>query len=208
MNTTQLHLLAGAAGKIDIRVDTPEQPIGMAWLGHPHPLFGGTRDNKVVQTVNRALLALGYITVMPNFRGVGQSESVFDNGVGELADAVLTLQWMTQQFKRPLVLAGFSFGSVIAAQLASTQAQPPEHTVLIGTAVTRWSVPPITSNSLVIHGARDDVIPLTDVLAWAHTTGVKVCVIENAGHFFHGHLIELKNRLFEHWGRNDLLAPE
>jgi uncharacterized protein len=213
LNTSQTLLLDGPAGKIDLRIDTPAQaPLGVAWLGHPHPLFGGTRDNKVVQTVNRALLTLGYRTVMPNFRGVGQSEGSFDNGVGELQDALFTAQWIAQQWPGPLVLAGFSFGSAIAAMLSQTllshSAQSVEQTVLIGTAVTRWSVPPVAPNSLVIHGSEDDVIPLSDVLAWAQPIGVTVSVIDEAGHFFHGRLNQLKNRLFDHWNRPDLRVPE
>jgi uncharacterized protein len=210
MNTTRLHTLDGQAGLIDLRIDTPPQaPIGTAWIGHPHPLFGGARDNKVVQTLNRALLSLGYQTVMPNFRGVGLSGGAFDNGVGELQDALLTIEYLRQQNDLPLVLAGFSFGSVIAALLnEQLPLEAVAKVILVGTAVSRWRVPKVAPSSLVIHGSQDEVIPLADVLQWAQPIGVSVTVIDQASHFFHGALNQLKNHVFDHWGRIDLRVPE
>jgi uncharacterized protein len=212
MNTTTLQILTGPAGQIDIRLDSPANtPIGIVWLGHPHPLFGGTRDNKVVQTLNRAFLSLGYCTVLPNFRGVGKSDGTFDNGIGELQDAILTLRWMQQQWQLPLVLAGFSFGSVIAAQLnahCQTEQLKVDQIVLVGTAVGRWSVPPVAPTSLIIHGQLDDVITLAQVEQWAWPLGINVSVIADTGHFFHGKLNQLKNLVFKHWGRSDLVVPE
>ncbi len=241
MRATKI-LLKGAAGDIDLLVETPFneaegetateaikdfKPKGIAWIGHPHPLFGGTRDNKVVQTMARALLALGYQVLRQNFRGVGASGGSFDQGEGETADAQIVLDWARKQHPElPIVLAGFSFGSVVAARLAQdlnaitrdivqTNNQGTahsvvqiEHIVLVGTAVTRWNVPPVPQSSLIIHGAQDDVIPLAAVQDWASQHELSVIVIEGTGHFFHGQLNRLKNLVFTHWHRNDLLVDE
>jgi uncharacterized protein len=226
MKSTQW-LLEGAEGSIDLLVEEPvdTELIGIAWVGHPHPLFGGTRDNKVVQTMARALLALGYQVLRQNFRGVGKSIGAFDNGVGETADALQVLDWAcAQRPKLPVVIAGFSFGSLVAANMAQiltqktasgilpqieTSASPTiEQIVLVGTAVTRWTVPPVPQTSLIIHGAQDDVIPLADVQTWAEQHQLKLTVIESTGHFFHGQLNRLKNLMFAHWQRLDLRVDE
>ncbi len=233
MTSTKL-LLEGVSGAIDLLVEEPDgQPKGIAWVGHPHPLFGGTRDNKVVQTMARALLALGYQVLRQNFRGVGASGGTFDHGAGETTDALQVLNWArAKQPNLPVVITGFSFGSVVAANLVQilTQNDEPkvdlnlglnsasnlaliaspiiEQIVLVGTAVTRWTVPPIPQTSLIIHGAQDDVIPLAAVQTWADKHQLKLTVVESTGHFFHGQLNRLKNLMFDHWQRPDLRVEE
>jgi uncharacterized protein len=208
-------LLDGAAGPIDLLI---EDPVGMelkgiAWVGHPHPLFSGTRDNKVVQTMARALLALGYQVLRQNFRGVGQSAGTFDHGIGETADAMLVLESARAKHPDlPIVIAGFSFGSVVAANMAQElgKADLPaiDQIILIGTAVTRWTVPPVPHTTLIIHGELDDVIPLAAVQEWTAKHQLSLTVIESTGHFFHGKLNRLKNLIFEHWHRPDLRVDE
>jgi uncharacterized protein len=226
MTSTKM-ILEGVSGAIDLLVEEPDgnEPRGIAWVGHPHPLFGGTRDNKVVQTMARALLALGYQVLRQNFRGVGASGGTFDHGTGETADALQVLNWArAKQPNLPIVVCGFSFGSVVAANLfqifnqnddpkvglnpALIAAPNIEHIVLVGTAVSRWTVPPVPQTSLIVHGAQDDVIPLAEVQAWADKHQLKLTVVESTGHFFHGQLNHLKNLMFDHWQRPDLRVEE
>jgi alpha/beta superfamily hydrolase len=147
--STRREFVAGAAGRIECAVDQPDGAArGVALIAHPHPLFGGSLDNKVVQTLARAFIELGYEAWRPNFRGVGQTEGAHDEGRGELADLAAVLDSIkTEKF----VLAGFSFGASLAAQLA--QKRTPEWLVLVGVGITRIMAPPVPAGTLVIHGA-------------------------------------------------------
>src|SRR5436190_24155567 len=130
--STRREFVAGPVGRIECAVDQPEgAPRGVALIAHPHPLYGGTLDNKVVQTLARAFLELGYETWRPNFRGVGQTEGTHDEGRGELLD----LEAIVNHVKAErLVLAGFSFGAAVQAQLA--ERVKPDRLVVVGLAVT------------------------------------------------------------------------
>lgn len=219
MSSARIVQLEGAAGIIDVLIEGQAQPPnpaqGLAWIGHPHPLFGGTRDNKVVQTLAKSFQTLGYCTIRPNFRGVGDSQGSFDNALGETEDALLTIQWAREHLQNaapnpvPMVLAGFSFGSVVAARL---QAQCSVYTtvmprlVLVGTATSRWEVPSVPPDTLIIHCDDDDVIPLSSVQQWAALHELTVQVLSGGGHFFHGRLNQLKNLVYSHWHRPDLLV--
>jgi uncharacterized protein len=185
-------LLRGAAGNIETVIGDPgeERRQGLALIAHPHPLYGGTLDNKVVQTLARAFFAQGYVVVRTNFRGVGASDGVFDEGRGETEDWLLVAQQMQQRFGQlPLMLAGFSFGSFVQAQVA--QRLSPKRLVLVGPAVNRFPMQHVDPATLVIHGEEDDVVPLRDVLDWARPQSLPIVVIPGAGHFFHGKLVEL-----------------
>ena len=187
--------MAGPAGRIDCAVDSPEGARkGHALIAHPHPLFGGTNDNKVVQTLARAFVTLGYSAWRPNFRGVGASEGTHDNGRGEVDDlhAVLTHTGADRY-----VLAGFSFGAAMQAVLASRTR--PQSVVLVGPAVTNFEVPPLPAGSLVIHGENDDTIPLAAVLDWARPQALPVVVVPGADHFFHRKLPELRSLVEGHF---------
>ncbi|MFV0283510.1 MAG: alpha/beta hydrolase [Castellaniella sp.] len=193
----------GQAGLVEYTVDHPEDsPSGWALVLHPHPLHGGTRDNKVVTTVSRACVQHGLLAVRPNFRGVGASAGVFDHAVGETADMVAVVEHVFQTrpeaVSGPWVLAGFSFGSAVAAQLYAELADRdlplPARLMLIGCAVDRFShralsVPPDT---LVIHGEHDDVVPLSEGMDFARAHRLAVTVVPDAGHFFHGKLLLLR----------------
>src|SRR5437870_5044526 len=114
--STQRSFVAGPAGRIECAVDKPEgQARGFALIAHPHPQFGGTLDNKVVQTLARAFLELGYEAWRPNFRGVGQSEGSYDEGRGEMADLEAVYKHLNSE---KVLLAGFSFGGAMQARLA------------------------------------------------------------------------------------------
>ena len=179
--STRREFVAGAAGRIECAVDSPEgETRGVALIAHPHPLFGGSLDNKVVQTLARAFLELGYETWRPNFRGVGQTEGVHDEGRGELEDLAAVLKSIR---KDKFVLAGFSFGASLVAKLA--EIEKPEWLVLIGVGITRVMAPPVPAGTLVIHGENDDTVPLAAVLDWARPQELPVVVVPGADHFFH-----------------------
>ncbi len=203
-NQTQQFFLTGAAGKLECAIDHPSTPArGLALIGHPHPLFGGTMDNKVVQTLARAFVAVGYIAVRMNFRGVGQSEGVHDEGRGETDDMALLLDHMQQQYPDlPLAMGGFSFGTFVQAHLQQrliAQGTPAERLILVGTAAGKWAMPDLPSNTILIHGEQDETIPLIDVLDWARPQDLSVIVIPGADHFFHRKLHHIKNILIQAW---------
>ena len=186
--STRREFIAGPAGRIECAVDSPEGAArGKALIAHPHPLFGGTLDNKVVQTLARAFVELGYEAWRPNFRGVGQSEGSFDEGRGEEQDLLAVYQAL-----RPssVVLAGFSFGAAMQAKVAArVQA---ERLVLVGVAVTSFQVPPVPAGTLVIHGENDETIALAAVLDWARPQELPVVLVPGADHFFHRKLQVLR----------------
>jgi uncharacterized protein len=185
----------GPSGLLEVAFEAPDAPQSIALICHPHPLFGGTMDNKVVTTVAKALLELNAAVLRFNFRGVGKSEGVWDEGRGEIYDAHAALSFARETFglALPLRVAGFSFGGFVAARLmASVPQTQQQRGVLIAPAVTRFAVGDVVLGTHVIHGETDDVVPLTDVLAWAKTQSIPVQVIPGAGHFFHGQLIALR----------------
>jgi alpha/beta superfamily hydrolase len=193
--STRREFVAGAAGRIECAVDQPDGAArGIALVAHPHPLFGGSLDNKVVQTLARAFIELGYETWRPNFRGVGQTEGVHDEGRGELADLAAVLDSIkTEKF----ILAGFSFGASLAAQLA--QKRKPEWLVLVGVGITRIMAPPVPAGTLVIHGENDDTVPLAAVMDWARPQELPVVVVPGAEHFFHRKLHILRALVQQNW---------
>jgi len=193
--STRREFVAGPAGRIECAVDSPEgEARGVALIAHPHPLFGGSLDNKVVQTLARALLEVGYQTWRPNFRGVGQTEGVHDEGRGELEDLAAVLKHIrTGKF----VLAGFSFGASLVAKLA--EKEKPEWLVLGGVGITRVMAPPVPAGTLVIHGENDDTVPLAAVMDWARPQELPVVVVPGADHFFHRKLHILRALVQGNW---------
>src|SRR6266446_572088 len=179
--TTRRVFVAGPAGRIECAVDSPESsPRGYAVIAHPHPQFGGTLDNKVVQTLARAFVELGYEAWRPNFRGVGQSEGRYDEGRGEVEDLAAVVAQIADQ---EIVLAGFSFGAAMQARLAARV--KPARLVLVGTAVLNFDVPPVPRGSLVIHGEQDTTVPLAAVLDCARPQDLPLVVLPADEHFFH-----------------------
>ncbi|MFZ6649502.1 alpha/beta hydrolase [Undibacterium sp. TJN25] len=207
---TQQFMIAGAVGPLECALDLPDaeqfaQPIGLALVAHPHPLYGGTMDNKVAQTLARTFTALGYATVRMNFRGVGKSEGVYDTGAGETDDMEILLAHMRQQYPDlPLALSGFSFGTFVQAQLQQrliAQGTPAERLALVGTAAGKWPMPQVPADSILIHGELDDTIPLQQVFDWARPQDIPVIVIPGADHFFHRRLPHIKNLIVSMWGK-------
>lgn len=199
---TQLLTLPGPAGEIACAVDEPEEaPRAVLVVCHPHPLHGGTMDNKVVQTVARAGLRLGARCVRFNFRGVGGSTGQWDEGRGEVDDALAVIA-ARRDAMLPLWLAGFSFGGYVAARAASRLAidgQGPQRLALVAPSTQKQVVPPVPAGTLVVHGEADDVVPLAATLDWARPQGLPVVVVPGVGHFFHGQLALLRNLVAQAW---------
>jgi len=189
----------GAAGRIETVIERPAGATrGTALVAHPHPLYGGTLDNKVVQTLARAFLELGYVALRPNFRGVGASEGVHDEGRGETEDLLRVAAHAKENLgDLPLVLAGFSFGAAVQTQVA--QRTSPHRVVLVGVAVGRFPSEAVPGDSIVIHGERDETVALAKVLDWARPQELPVVVIPGADHFFHLRLSLIKNIVKGSW---------
>jgi len=196
---TQRMQVAGPAGAIECAIDTPAEVRGVAVLCHPHPQHGGTMDNKVVQTLARAFVQLGYRAVRFNFRGIGASQGAWDAGRGEIDDALAVVA-SARDAALPFALGGFSFGAYVASQTAA-RLDGVERLVLVAPAVTNFPMAPVPQDSVLIHGEADDVVPLADVLAWARPTPLPITVIPGAGHFFHGQLQLLKQLVVGAWHR-------
>ncbi|HAT29814.1 MAG TPA: alpha/beta hydrolase [Janthinobacterium sp.] len=199
--------LPGHAGNMEGLFDFPDgAPRGIALVAHPHPLYGGTMDNKVAQTLARTFVALGYVAARINFRGVGASEGVHDHGHGETDDMLLLHAHMVAEYPGlPVALAGFSFGTFVQAQLQqrlSAAGTPAERLVLIGSAAGKWAMPAIPADSILIHGELDDTIPLKDVLDWLRPQDIPVIVIPGADHFFHRKLQHIKSWVRQMWQRD------
>lgn len=203
--------IAGAAGEIELTLDWPEvQPApGWALVGHPHPLYGGSMDNKVAATIARTFAALGWLAVRFNFRGVGASEGVHDDGRGETEDflhllrVVPALDGVRERLVASprIALSGFSFGSFVAASAAhalAAEGKAADALVLVGAAAGKWPMPVVPPETLVIHGENDETIALDAVLNWARPLGLPILVIPGADHFFHRRLGILKARISAH----------
>lgn len=198
---TQRLAVDGPAGPLECAVDAPVDGSvrGHALLCHPHPLHGGTLDNKVVQTLARAFVQLGWRTVRFNFRGVGASGGSWADGVGEIDDARAVVQALCPA-EAPLALGGFSFGAYVASHVARDHGLPAagRPLVLVGPAVENFPVAPVGPGTLVIHGEQDEVVSFAAVLDWARPQSQPVTVVPGVGHFFHGQLALLKQLVLSH----------
>jgi hypothetical protein len=201
---TQRQTIAGPSGALECALDAPAGAArGLAVVCHPHPQHGGTMDNKVVQTLARAFVQLGYSALRFNFRGVGASAGEWAQGPGEIDDALAAVAAFRGD-EQPLVLAGFSFGAYVAAHVAArlaVQGAAAERLVLIAPAASRFDLPAVPPGTLVVHGEADDVVPLAAVLDWARPQSLPVTVLPGAGHFFHGQLPLLKSLVAGTWPR-------
>ncbi len=225
---TKVIHIEGVVGPIEVSIDFPDElkndprfvVRGLALVAHPHPLMGGTMDNKVAQTMARTFNQLGYVSVRPNFRGVGASAGVHDDGVGELDDLLHITDWMrtpsswtsfefTQQQSwvgsantLPLIVSGFSFGSFVGSHLVEKLAElgrPAERLVMIGSAAGKWELAPVPADTILIHGELDETIILGAVLDWARPQELTVQVVPGADHFFHRRLHCIRNIITGAW---------
>jgi alpha/beta superfamily hydrolase len=210
-------LLDGPDGKIEVFVEGHENPRGIALIAHPHPLFGGTADNKVVTTLARAFREQGCITLRPHFRGVGDSEGEHDHGDAETEDLLALHDWARARYADvladngtplPLYLAGFSFGAYVTTRLAKRLAaagDPAKWLVLVGTAagfvegMRHYETEAVGPDTLVIHGSEDETVRLDNVLAWAKPLEIPVVVVPGADHFFHRRLHLIRSIIHRAW---------
>lgn len=190
--STQRIRIDGPAGELEVAVNDPGERRGIAVVAHPHPLHGGTLDNKVAQTLAKAFVALGLVALRPNFRGVGASAGSYDAGRGEVDDILAVVAHARREFgERPLWLAGFSFGGFVQTHVAERAGA--ERLVLVAPAVESFEARPVpAATTLLVHGESDDVVPLSAVLDWARPQALPVVVLPGAGHFFHGRLVDLQ----------------
>lgn len=200
---SQKIFINGPAGKLEIVLAEPTTGIrGLAVIAHPHPLYGGTMDNKVVQILFKVLLTLGYVSIKFNFRGVGESEGAHDHGIGEIEDVVAVVETIRNRITaapESLLLAGFSFGGAIQAHV--TQRLKPQNLVLVAPSVVNLNAPPVIphcKNNLIIHGDQDEIVPLHTVLTWAAPQSLPVVVVPGTEHFFHGNLLVLRQIVMQY----------
>ncbi len=200
--TSESIILAGPAGDLEALLETPAEvaPRGVAVVCHPHPLHGGTMHNKVAHTLARAFLTAGYAALRFNFRGVGASAGTFADGDGETGDVVAALDWARSHIdagniEQSIWLAGFSFGAAMAVRVAAVR----DVAGLVSVAPAAFRFAGTLSGQpgcpwLVVHGDADDVVPIEESVEWLDSLepGPELVVFPEAGHFFHGRLVELR----------------
>jgi len=206
---TEKALLNGPDGTIEVLIDAPATVRGIALVAHPHPLFGGANTNKVAHTLARAFRDMGFATLRPNFRGVGQSEGQHDHGGAETEDLLAVLAWAQSRWgSLPIGLGGFSFGAFVQTRVAARLAPgvtPPERIVLVGTAAGEvtgarsYTTEAVPTSTLVIHGEQDETVDLRNVLDWARPQELPVVVVPGADHFFHGKLHVIRDIIAQRW---------
>lgn len=201
MPTLKKISIAGPAGNLEGIAHLPdESPRAIAVVAHPLPTMGGTMENKVVTTLAKTFAELGFVALRFNFRGVGESAGAYDEGDGEVDDALAVVRHALEEFGHlPLILAGFSFGGYVQARAAQQLHRHPHKLVLVAPAVGRFAMPPVPHGTLLIHGEQDTVVPLADVLQWARPQHLPVIVLPEAEHFFHGRLHQLKGIVHGHF---------
>ncbi len=204
-------LISGPAGAIEIAAHVSDEvaPRAVAIVAHPHPVFGGTMDNKVITTLARAMFDAGAATFRFNFRGVGKTEGTHDDGRGETDDLLAVVAYAQLMHPgKPLWMAGFSFGGAVT--LAASEQMPADEMVLVAPAFERMShwaniagggKPP--TSTLLIHGENDDTVPLEDSLGWARPREIPVSVVPNADHFFHSRLHIVRRLTLRHLGAHE-----
>ena len=199
-------IINGPEGRIEGKYHHSEADYpNIALVLHPHPLYGGTMNNKVVYTAYHCLAALGFSVLRINFRGVGQSQGKFDDGTGELTDAATAFDWLQQHnpVTKSTWIVGFSFGSWVAAQLLMRRPEIKQF-ILISPPVAKYDfsfLSPCPTSGLLIQGNQDSVVKEGDVSNFVSSLiaqkGVKIDyhMINNADHFFREHMDELKGSI-------------
>jgi alpha/beta superfamily hydrolase len=189
--------LTGPAGELEALLEMPTAtpPLAVGVICHPHPLFGGTLENKVVYTLARSFQELGAATLRFNFRGVGASGGQFGEGLGETDDTLAVIAALRARLPDlPLWLAGFSFGGAVAVRAAGNAA--PRQLVTVAPAVTRMNLNDIKVPDcpwLIVQGRDDELVAASAVQAWATRLNPQptLKLLAGVGHFFHGRLREL-----------------
>lgn len=202
MLTKRLQIPA-PAGELELLTQFPEHEINTIMIiCHPHPLFGGSMQNKVVTTLAKVCEELAIASIRFNFRGVGKSTGVHDEGVGEIEDLKTVIAWALSIYpKAHIWLAGFSFGAYISAAVAATGVG--EQLISIAPPTMRWGFQKLTDMPcpwLVVQGDKDEVVEAEEVFSWfaAHHPQATVIRMNDASHFFHGRLLELRELVFNY----------
>ena len=195
--------LDGPAGKLEGLLESQQgsTPLGNAVICHPHPAHGGTMHNKVAHTLARAFVRLNFTALRFNFRGTGKSEGEYDEGAGELLDAIAVFQWMRERSPGlPLWLAGFSFGAAIAIRAAFET--EPDGLISVAPAAFRFAAD-IESQPdcpwLIVHADQDELIDIDESVEWVNQLdpGPELIVFPDTTHFFHGKLVKLRQAVEE-----------
>jgi alpha/beta superfamily hydrolase len=205
---SQKLLLQGPAGKLESILDVPRDAeiVGAAVVCHPHPQHGGTMHNKVAHTLARAFVRSGFETLRFNFRGTEASEGQYDDGIGELDDAIAALDWMRERRPAgPIWLAGFSFGAAIAIR-AAVKVEV-NGLVSVAPAVSRFASDMADQPEcpwLVVQGDEDELVDIEETLAWLNALepGPELLVLAGAEHFFHGRLTDVREAVMDFIARN------
>lgn len=194
MSALKKFSIIGIAGNLEGIAHIPDNaPRAIAVVAHPLPTMGGTMENKVVTTLAKTFVELGFVALRFNFRGVGASSGEFDSGNGEVEDVLSVVRHALTEFGHlPLILSGFSFGAYVQARAAQHMHPHPHRLVLIAPAVGRFVMPSVPHDTLLVHGELDEVVPLADVLQWARPLHLPIVVLPEAGHFFHGRLNQIR----------------
>ncbi len=200
--------IPGPAGRIQAVLEIPETdaPLpAIAVVCHPHPLYGGSLQNKVVHVLARTFVDMGVAVLRFNFRGVGESQGRFDQGQGEQADLQAAVAWLRQRYPDPpLWLAGFSFGAFVAylahREVAASRlllVAPPLRLFEFG------EIRPVEVPWLVIQGSDDEIVSADAVQRWVSTQPepAEFHLLEGASHFFHGRLNDLRKVVQTSWGK-------
>ncbi|HEY8357818.1 MAG TPA: alpha/beta hydrolase [Ramlibacter sp.] len=206
--TSRTLRLQGGVGDVEVVVDAPAgRARGLALVAHPQPLLGGSAQHKVPHILARGLQATGWLVARPNFRGVGGSAGVHDEGEGETDDLLALLPQLQDGRSLPVALVGFSFGAFVQARVARRLADagtPPESVVLAGFPVGEvlggkvYQPPALVPCTLLVHGEADERVPLANLLAWCRPSRQPVVVLPGTDHYFTGRLPVLRSLVVRH----------
>lgn len=195
-------ILPGSVGNLQAVLAVPQAPLqGAGVICHPHPLFSGTMNSKIVTTLEKIFLACGVAALRFNFRGVGTSEGHYDQCIGEVDDALAAVDWLKNRYPQlPIWLAGFSFGGSVAIRAATRY--PASRLITVAPSIINFSITQeekVACPWIIVQGEGDDIVPESAVLAWAQQRPERppVMLIPQAGHFFHGRLSDLRMRVLE-----------
>jgi alpha/beta superfamily hydrolase len=198
---SQKLVLDGPAGKLEALLEAPQEAdvVGCAVVCHPHPLHGGTMQNKVAHTLARSFIGQDFVALRFNFRGVNESDGKFDEGEGELEDVFAAMNWISTNYPHlPLWLSGFSFGAAMAIHAAA--GCRPAGLVSIAPAASRFAKTLASQPDcpwLILQGDQDELVDVDETIAWVNqlNPGPELQIIDGAEHFFHGKLIVLREAL-------------